>query len=100
MNRDRISSTINRAAPELRAAGLSALYLFGSQARGDAGKDSDVDLAFDVSAEADEHFSVVDQARVQSRLQVLLGCRVDFIERRGLRSPIREYVERDMVRLM
>lgn len=100
MNRDQISSTIDRAAPELRAAGLSALYLFGSQARGDATEDSDIDLAFDVSQDADEHFSVIDQARLQARLQAILGRRVDFIERRGLRSRIREHVERDMVRIL
>ena len=36
----------------LRARGIAALYLFGSQARGDAGADSDIYLAFDVAEEA------------------------------------------------
>ena len=84
MNRDEISSTIDRAAPELRAAGLSALYLFGSQARGDAGEGSDIDIAFDVAAEADERFSLIDQARLQIRLTEMFGQKVDFFERRAL----------------
>ena len=79
-----IRSIINRVEPELRAAGLSALYLFGSQARGDAGDESDIDLAFDVAAEADENFSLLDQVRVQLRLQELFGQKVDFFERRAL----------------
>ena len=79
-----IRSVIDRAGPELRAAGLSALYLFGSQARGDAGDESDIDLAFDVAAEADENFSLLDQVRVQLRLQELFGQKVDFFERRAL----------------
>lgn len=61
-----------------------ALYLFGSQARGDAGDGSDLDLAFDVAAEADARFSLIDQARVQIRLQELFGQKMDFFERRAL----------------
>jgi uncharacterized protein len=95
-----ISKIIDRAAPELRAAGLAALYLFGSQARGDACADSDIDLAFDVTDEANEKFSVIDQARVQLRLQDILGCEVDFIERRAFGPFLRQRVENDMVRLM
>ena len=79
-----IRSVIDRAGPELRAAGLSALYLFGSQARGDAGDESDIDIAFDVAAEADENFGLLDQVRVQLRLQELFGQKVDFFERRAL----------------
>ena len=79
-----IRSVIDRAGPELRAAGLSALYLFGSQARGDAGDESDIDIAFDVAAEADDNFSLLDQVRVQLRLQELFGQKVDFFERRAL----------------
>lgn len=79
-----ISLTIERAAAELRAAGIEALYLFGSQARGEGRTDSDVDIAFDVSAEANARFSLIDQARIQLRLQDMLGRKVDFFERSAL----------------
>ena len=94
-----IRMTIDKAEPELRAAGVSALYLFGSEARGEASANSDVDLAFDVSEEADERFSLIDQARVMLRLQELLGCKVDLVERKGLHRDLRLRIERDMVRL-
>ena len=95
-----IRSIIHRAEPELRAAGLSALYLFGSQARGDAGDESDIDFVFDVAAEVDETFSLLDQVRVQLNLQEMFGKKVDFIERRALRPRIRARVEAEMVRLL
>jgi uncharacterized protein len=84
MDQKTIKSTIDRAGSELRAAGISALYLFGSQARGDAGDVSDIDLAFDVSEEANADFSLIDQARLQLRLEELMGHKVDFFERRAL----------------
>jgi uncharacterized protein len=99
MNRDDISATIDKAAGELRAAGLCALYLFGSQARGDASADSDIDIAFDVAPEANELFSLIDQAGVQLRLQELLGRKVDFLERSAIHRDLRAGIERDMVRL-
>jgi predicted nucleotidyltransferase len=84
MGVNEIRSVIDRSAAELRTAGVSALYLFGSQARGEAGDASDIDLAFDVAPEANENFSLVDQAGLQIRLQELFGRKVDFFERSAL----------------
>lgn len=100
MDTQEIKRLIASASPELKAAGLSAVYLFGSQARGDARDDSDVDLAFDVADEANARFSLLDQIGIQLKLQDMLGCKVDFIERRGFRPRFREYVEPDMIRLI
>ena len=99
MSTDDFSSVIERAAPGLRAAGLAALYLFGSRARGDAREDSDVDLAFDVDPEC-EKFSLLDQASLQLRLEKLLGRPVDFVERDAMRPRMRARVEGEMVRLL
>ena len=98
MTRLDIGATIARAAPELRAAGLAALYLFGSQARGDARANSDIDLLFDVVD--DWNFSLLDQASLMVRLESILGRKVDFIERRALRPRIRERIELEMVKLL
>ena len=98
MTRLDIGATIARAAPELRAAGLAAIYLFGSQARGDARANSDIDLLFDVVD--DWNFSLLDQASLMVRLESILGRKVDFIERRALRPRIRERIELEMVKLL
>lgn len=84
MDQKLIRTKIDQAGPELKAAGISALYLFGSQARGDAHAGSDVDLAFDVAEEANERFSLLDQVGIQLKLQDMLGCKVDFFERSAL----------------
>jgi uncharacterized protein len=94
-----ISKVIDQAAPELRAAGLAALYLFGSQARGDARNDSDIDLAFDVLAAENERFSLIDQARLQLHLEAMFERKVDFFERRALRRKFGEKIQSEMVRL-
>ncbi len=83
--------------PALRAAGLTALYLFGSFAR-DAGRAaSDVDLLFE--AEEDRGLSLIDQARLQRELCEALGTRVDLLERLALRPAVRRMAESDMLRI-
>ena len=94
-----IRSAIRSAAPELRASGLAALYVFGSQARGDAREDSDIDLAFDVDP-ACEKFSLLDQAAVMLLLEKRLGRKVDFLERSALHRDLRPRIEREMIRLL
>ena len=94
-----IRALIDKSAPELRAAGIAALYLFGSEARGEAGADSDIDLAFDVAPEANDQFSLLDQAGLQLRLQELFGRKVDFFERSAIHRDLRPRIERDFVRL-
>lgn len=79
--------------PELRESGIAALYLFGSRARGDHRADSDLDLAFEVSEEAEPRFSLWDQAGILARLIERLETQVDFVERRALRPRIRARVE-------
>ena len=100
MGVNEIRSLIEGSAAELRAAGLSALYLFGSQARGEGRDGSDIDLAFDVAPEANEKFNLLDQAGLQIRLQELLGRKVDFLERRAIHRDLRPRIERDLVRLL
>lgn len=98
MDRSQISSKIASISPELREAGIRALYLFGSHARGDARNDSDFDFAFEI--EPKRKFSLLDQAHLMLRLETLFGQKVDFLELSALRPRIRTHVEADMVRML
>ena len=71
------------------------LSLFGSVVRGDFGPDSDVDVlvAFDGPATSERYFGV------QFYLEDLLGCPVDLVTDKALRSELRPYVEREAVRV-
>lgn len=81
----------------LRAAGVHALYLFGSVGRGDAAAESDIDLLFE--AEPHRRFSLLDQAQLQVDLSEKLQRPVDFIERRSLSTAIRVRAEAEMIRV-
>lgn len=45
MNREQIIATLRTHESELKAAGVLSVSVFGSIGRGDAGKDSDIDVA-------------------------------------------------------
>lgn len=81
--------------PLLRKDGVSALYLFGSYARGEATEASDVDLLFDI--EAGFRFSLFDQARISRQLSEFLEVKVDFVPRRALHPVIKDQVEAEKV---
>lgn len=91
-----IVARLKAMEPQLRAAGLDALYLFGSRARGDHRADSDVDLLFDVAASADERFSYFDLFRLRDGMADTLSLPVDLVDRRGLHRLVASHVEADL----
>lgn len=80
---------------EIRALGVSALSLFGSIARDEAGPESDVDLLarFDSGVTSDKYFGA------KFFLEDLLGRRVDLVTEDVLRARLRENVERELIRV-
>ena len=78
---------------ELRAMGVSGLSLFGSVARGDAGPDSDVDLAarFDPAAEV----GMVKYGAILERLRTLLRVPVDLVGEPARTARMQAEIDRD-----
>jgi uncharacterized protein len=94
------ASTLNRLKSleaDLRAKGVSALYLFGSAARGEASAQSDIDLSFDVAPDA--KFNLFDQAQIICELSEALGTKVDFVPRRSIHPYIRAKVEAEQIKV-
>ena len=75
--------------------GARNVRVFGSVARGDAKAGSDVDFL----VELEKGKSLLDQAGLLIDLEKLLGCHVDVVTDRGLRSRIRERVLKEAVLL-
>lgn len=71
--------------------GTHDVRLFGSVARGEDDRESEVD--FVVKLEAGR--SLLDLGGLQMELEDLLGCRVDVMTVRGLKARIRERVLRE-----
>jgi hypothetical protein len=96
VNRDQVIATLRQHEPELKAAGVVRLSIFGSTARGDHRPDSDIDLlaAFDESM----RISRLDVAGLEIRLGELLGQKVDRVEEGTLKPRVPKNVEADAVR--
>lgn len=83
---------ITRTAAE---SGASDLRVFGSVARGDDRDDSDID--FLVTLEPGR--TLLDLARLEIRLENLLGRSVDIVTESVLREPIRSVALRETFRV-
>jgi uncharacterized protein len=74
-HREEILSTLHTALPILSERyGVTALWLFGSVARAEDTKESDINLL----AEFDRPVSIFELAHLQRHLAVLLGRRVEL----------------------
>ena len=96
MDRAALLERLHGLEPELRRAGVEALYLFGSRARGDHRPDSDVDLLFESN---DPGFSYFDLFRIQDRVSDTLRLPVGLVERRALHAFVKPFVEPDLVQI-
>jgi predicted nucleotidyltransferase len=96
MKRTTALKLLTQHKPELmRRFGVTDLALFGSTARDAAheGSDLDVLVSFDGPATSERYFGV------QFYLEDVLGCAVDLVTDKALRSELRPYVEREVVRV-
>jgi hypothetical protein len=96
MNREDVIAVLRAHEPELKAAGVVRLSLFGSTSRDAARPDSDIDLlaAFDEA----RPLSLLDVIRIENQIADLLGQPVDLIEEGTLRPRVRQNVDREAVR--
>jgi hypothetical protein len=83
---------ITRAAA---ASGARDIRVFGSVARGEELESSDIDFLVTL----DPGRTLLDLARLEDRLEALLGRRVDIVTERGLEGPVRSAALRDAIRV-
>ena len=97
VERERVISAIREHEPELRALGVTRLWLFGSLARGDARPDSDVDVLIDILP--GRKFSLLDLAEVRLALCDLLGREAGVVIREDLRPRFRDTIADDLIEI-
>ena len=95
MDKDRIIVILRDHAPELKAAGLVHLRVFGSVARGEASPQSDVDLMADF--DKSKRITLLTVGRLESRLRDLLGVKVDLSSADWMKEPVRRQALREAV---
>ena len=84
---------IRRHRPSLQKLGVLHLTVFGSFARSEQKRGSDIDLIVDFSVPVGL-FHFID---VKNYLEEILGRQVDLVARDAIRPEFREQIEREMV---
>lgn len=91
--RDQVRVLRREILQAAEASGARQVRLFGSGARGQESATSDVDLLVAL----DSGRTLLDLARLEERLELLLKRAVDVVPESGLREPFRAAVLRDAV---
>jgi uncharacterized protein len=97
MNLEQVIATLHTLEPELRAAGVLSLSVFGSAARGGGAPDSDVDvavrLADSFSKRGLDYFGRLEE--LEQRLSQVLGCKVDVVEEPVRKERLQNRIDKD-----
>lgn len=75
--------------------GISNLFLFGSQARGDSSEDSDIDLI----AKFDKPIGLIEFVKAEQELSQMFSKPVDLLTERSINPKIKESIQRDLLSL-
>lgn len=95
MDSDQVVAKLRQHAPEIRAAGVIHLRVFGSVARGEISAESDIDLLADF--DKSRRLTLVTVGRLQSQLTDLLGANVDLSAEEWMKEPVRKQALREAV---
>jgi predicted nucleotidyltransferase len=96
MDKESVIRTLRAREAELRAEGISHVYLFGSVARGEADEKSDVDLFYDYDL---DRFGFLQFMKIRELAPEIVGIPVDIMPRDGIHPRIRPEVERTAIRV-
>ena len=76
-----------------QANGLTYMGIFGSQVRGEASADSDIDVLIETNTTK----SLFELVRIQEQLESLLAKKVDLVLNESLKEGYRQNILRDLV---
>lgn len=97
MNRTEAISMLRQKADAVKGMGATGLYLFGSTARDEAGRASDLDLFVDYDPQS--RFNAFDLIGIKLLLEEELHVPVDVTTRDGLHPRLRRRIEESAVRI-
>ncbi|MCB1454322.1 MAG: nucleotidyltransferase family protein [Rhizobiaceae bacterium] len=95
MDRDGIIATLRRHKDDLNRHGVAHAALFGSFARGEQRRESDIDILIDLDPAAE--LSVFDYVDLKDYIAGLFSGPVDVVNRQGLKPHVRKPALADAV---
>ncbi|QHN02499.1 nucleotidyltransferase [Granulicella sp. WH15] len=95
MDKNTVLEILRIHAPELKAAGVAHLRLFGSIARDEANEHSDIDLMADLDPAM--KVTLFTLGGLQHQVNTLLGTEVDLTFTAMMREPIRQRALREAI---
>lgn len=94
MERDQVLTLLKSHERQLKKYGIASLSIFGSVARGQGRKNSDVDILVDF----EKPVGLFEYARLKMYLEDILGREVDLVTPEALREELREDILREAIR--
>jgi len=94
VERDKILALLKSRRRRLKKFGVHSLSIFGSIARDQARKNSDVDILVDF----EKPVGLFEFARLQLYLEEVLGRKVDLVTPEALRKELRDDILREAIR--
>jgi hypothetical protein len=99
MDRAALIATLKTYEPALRENGATGLYIFGSRARGDDRRDSDLDLFidYDPAAQVPNIFRLM---QLEDEIGQRLGMPVTITTRNALHPLMKGAIKREAIRVL
>lgn len=94
MGKETVIRALRTHEAELRAEGVSHVFMFGPVARGEADERSDVNLFYDYDP---DRFGFLQFMRIRELAPEIMGRAVDIMPRDGIHPLIRPEVEQTAI---